>query len=230
MQKRLISPGGLFLGLICFSFTFLTVSCETSAGTGAVEYSGWDFVFGGVPDTTGLGHKEDPTGLEEGDNEERVTVGPQLLAVLAFLTIIGGIALTLLPRVRAQHLANIGTSAMAFVLLLTNQLALHDQAVSELQKAGGVFARLADNVSSGFGFWAASAFLLAVTGYNAYELFQKRQDVTPSGAALGSATAATRSTAPTAPAGPGSATGSPRPADAESESRPHGEHGATGCG
>jgi hypothetical protein len=139
MSKLLIRPAGLLLALMCFALPFLAVSCDAPMGSVSAEYAGGDFVFGGEPSFTGSAADEATSG-EEGVPDEDARVGPQPSAVLAFLAIIGSLVLAAAPRLRTHTLANLGASGAVSLLVVVNQIVLHDKAVSELEESEGIFA------------------------------------------------------------------------------------------
>jgi hypothetical protein len=179
MAKRLISPAGFLLSLICFAFPFLAVSCEPperSLHTTA-EYIGWDFVFGGQPDLAGPGADRFAGIKDDRDMTDSMRADPQPAAILAFVVIAGGVTLAFAPRPQTRSAAALSAGVLASLLLVTNQITVHNRAVSELTEPGSRFARarVFDVTPPRYGFWLALTFLLAVAGYNAYEIVQARR-------------------------------------------------------
>ncbi|HEU5161324.1 MAG TPA: hypothetical protein VFU43_30305 [Streptosporangiaceae bacterium] len=211
MSKLFVRPAGLLLALMCFTLPFLAVSCDTPVGGVSAEYAGVDFVFGGEPSLTGSAADEATSGEEGGDEsatDEDGRVDPQPLAVLAFVSIIGGLVLSVLPRLRAHTLANLGAGVTMSLLLVANQIVLHDAAVNELAESDEIFAaRAAEMVGTRYGFWLTLMLLLAVVGYSVVELLRERGRFPRAGALSGGyppPPPPPRGGAPAGPGGPGS--------------------------
>jgi hypothetical protein len=218
MSKLFVRPAGLLLALMCFAFfPLLAVSCDTPMGSASAEYTGADFVFGGEPNFTGSAADEATSG-EEGEGDEGVEgedegvagedgqVGPQPLAVLAFLAIIGSLVLAVVPRLRAHTLTNLGASAAVLLLLVVNQIVLHDSAVTELEESEEILApQAAEMVETRYGFWLTLLVLLAVVAYNVVELLRERGGSSRAGAFSGGYPTPPSPPGGGAPAGPGSA-------------------------
>ena len=167
MQKhRIISPAGFLFVLLCFALPFLSVSCESEAQTVGVNYTGIDFIAGGKPDVIGS---------LAGTSWEKVpSPDPQPLAFLALFSIFTGIAFVFVSDHRARALAGTWAGSFAAAFLVSNQLVAHSYAVAELRKSPVPPDAIEDMVKSRIGFWLALVLLLAVVGYNAFEIIRER--------------------------------------------------------
>jgi hypothetical protein len=179
MTRRLISPAGFLLALGCFVFPFLAVSCEPPDRRQAVtaEYTGLDFLFGGRPDLTGPGAGRSAGIYEDRELAEFMFADPQPAAILALLVVIGSVASAFVLGPRLRSVAMIAGGATAALLLVVNQITVHNRAADRLTEPGSKLAQLKvfDVSAPRFGFWLALAFLLAVTGYNAYAYTRGRR-------------------------------------------------------
>ncbi|MEQ7009821.1 hypothetical protein ABN028_26960 [Actinopolymorpha sp. B17G11] len=177
--RRLASPIGFALVLVCFSFPFVTVSCEAETGVMTADYTGWDFVIGGKPHiTTGKPGEagSDPPRLppdQPSPDENAEPVAIQALALLTVLVVAGGVALVARPRV--SPLVRGVVACVAVVLLIANQAVAQDHLIAKLRDSD-VPADVADGlVDTRYGFSLALSLLLAVAGYNVVEMRLERR-------------------------------------------------------
>jgi hypothetical protein len=104
-RHRLVSPVGFAMVLVCFSFPFVTVSCETESASMTADYTGWDFVIGGKPHITSGPPDEarpDPPALppdQPSPDENAEPVAIQAFALLTVLVVAAGVGLVVRPRV-----------------------------------------------------------------------------------------------------------------------------------
>jgi hypothetical protein len=222
MPRLLFRPAGFLLALMCFGLPFLTVSCESPVGSVRADYSGADLVFGGGPDITRTGPDgttvtRDDVG-DDGDlggagsgrglDDDRGDPGPRPFAVLAFLAVIAGLVMSVVPRVRAHQWANLGASAAVALLLIANQIVLYGDAVAELEESFGdiLAGQAAEMVGTRYGFWVALVPLLAVVAFNVLEVVRER-----AGVASGSGDPPRPAQPGAAPFGPPPPSGAPGP-------------------
>lgn len=169
--RRVISPAGFLLALLCFGLPFLTVSCESPVGSVRASYSGWDLAFGGAPDITASLGMSDYLARRQ----QEASVPWQLLALLTVLAIIAGVFLTC-ARPRQQTLSSIIAGGSALLLLIINQTVVHSGAVDELRRDTFLPATIAQGmVENRVGFWLALLLLLGVVGYHVLELVRQRR-------------------------------------------------------
>lgn len=159
--RRLVSPAGLLLALLCFGLPFVAVSC----GTTTVEYTGLDLVVGGTPTVTEKNAIDSTPGMP---------IPVQPLAVLTVLSIAGGIAVVALPRVPVLTRAVV--ASLAALLLMVNEIVTYQRIVHELRTSADLripAGQAADMVRMRSGFWFALALLLGVATYNVVEVVRR---------------------------------------------------------
>ena len=172
--RRLVSPSGLVLALICFAFPFISVSC----GTTTVDYTGWDLVVGDTPDVTADGKiEEQPSGWAG----EPIPIQP--LALATFVLLLAGAGAVLHPR--ADPLIRAVVACVAASLLMVNQAVVYRAIVDEVRNAGQ--RPLANGVAEGmvrarYGFWLTLAVLLGVAVYNVAEVVWESRKPVPQNA------------------------------------------------
>jgi hypothetical protein len=184
-KRRLISPSGFFLVLICLLFPFVAVSCQGPGSSVSATYTGMDLVFSGAPDLAGPGGRviDDSSynGLAGSSSDKSVLMPPQPLAILMFLAVVLGLALS---GVRYPHLrARIGViaSSCGAICLILNQIVIHNAIVDKLTGGNhgtpfGISTPSVDDmVESRTGFWLTLIILLALFIYNQFELSQIRK-------------------------------------------------------
>jgi hypothetical protein len=160
--RRVVTPSGLLLALICFAFPFVSVSC----GTTTVDYSGWDLVVGDTPRVTTEGKVvRQATGWAS----EPVPIQP--LALATFVIILICVVAVLHPRVEPLLRAVVACGAAS--LLMVNQAVVYRAIVEEVRNSGE--RSMADGVAEGmvrarYGFWLTLAVLLGVAAYNVAEV------------------------------------------------------------
>ena len=137
--SRLASPAGFALVLLLFLLLpFLSVSCDVpGVGSIGADYSGGHLVLGDEPEV------EVPADLTEmaeqlpgggGENSEPPPdPGVQVLAIIAGLVMLAGVATPLLPRLRARSYAAAGVAVLAAVLVVVTQVAARSNLTSELR-------------------------------------------------------------------------------------------------
>jgi hypothetical protein len=177
--SRLLTPSGLVLALICFSFGFLAVSCETPGGFGraapggSTTYSGIDLALGAPPTVT-------PMSRQVMDRPDQL--GWQPPVVLAALLLMTGTVVGATTLHRRRELVIACTSAGA-LLLVTGEIVAY-QRLAELV-AGQVAQPLpagrdaADYVKIGHGFWAALTFTGLVLSAHLWTWFRHRASPAP---------------------------------------------------
>ena len=175
--RRLLSPAGFVLVILCFLFPFIAVSCQSPVGSVSVEYTGNDLAFGGQPSIS----TSDGEVPQESDVPPTT---PQPLALLAYLLTIAGLFTTLIPalRVRLRTTAIIAGTTALFVII--NENSTYSHIVSRLAgQSGNRFASGLDSaatdaasnlVHTQAGFWLAMLLLLAITVLNIVELVRTR--------------------------------------------------------
>jgi hypothetical protein len=175
--RRLLSPAGFVLVILCFLFPFVAVSCESAVGSVSVEYTGNDLAFGGQPSiSTSAGDVPPESDIP------RAT--PQPLALLAYLLTIAGLFAALIPPLRARLRTSAIIAGIAALFVIINETAVYNRIVSQL--AGRSGSRLGSGVDSlrteaasslvhtQAGFWLTTLLLLAITTLNIVELVRTR--------------------------------------------------------
>lgn len=165
--RRLVSPAGLVLVLLCFGLPFLTVSCQTPVASVSVTYTGWDFAVGGQPDVVESGEASD----HPDPRAEQTPATFQPLALVAVLLVVAGIAAAA-ARPPTRMVAGAVTGFLAAMLLVVNQGVVRGSMRQELATSAFLPPSALDNmIESRLGFWLALLLLFGVTGYNVAELF-----------------------------------------------------------
>lgn len=102
--RRLASPAGLLLTLMCFAFPFLAVSCEAPVGSMKADISGVDMMLGTEPDveTTGIfaGMEDKATSkgkAAEDDGGFEPSLAVSMLVPAAFLSVVAALVLSVIP-------------------------------------------------------------------------------------------------------------------------------------
>lgn len=165
--RKLISPGGFLLVLICFALPFLTVSCEYPGGAITLDYTGGDLLVGGGPDTTGV----PPIGSRSDDLDAQT----QPLAILAFLACLVGLGIGLLTgQGPGRAAAGLSSATAAGLLLILNQVKIVGEVEDRIEVPGG-FPRGAgaQMVETRYGFWLALTLLGLVVAWHGYELVSR---------------------------------------------------------
>jgi hypothetical protein len=180
--RRLLSPAGFVLVILCFLFPFIAVSCQSPVGSVSVEYTGNDLAFGGQPSIS----------TSDGDVPQETDVPPatpQPLALLAYLLTIAGLFTTLIPSLRARLRTTAIIAGAAALFVIINETSVYNRIVSQL--AGGSGSRfdsgfgsvstdgLSNLVHTQAGFWLAMLLLLAITTFNIVELVRTRAPNAP---------------------------------------------------
>lgn len=181
--RRLISPSGLVLVLLCLFFPFVGVSCESSLGTLEVQVTGWDMVTNGTPSVTGtgmLGESAPDAGAlpeEYSGNGGTERVGVQPLLLIGVLAVLTGIVLaTLLQSAFARSLSGLIATAAAAVFIGVNEIVVITTLAEEISEGApwAAAARPSEMVGTRFGFWITLGLLGAITVYNAVESIVSR--------------------------------------------------------
>lgn len=175
--RRLLSPAGFILVILCFLFPFIAVSCQSPVGSVSVEYSGNSLAFGGQPSIS----------TSEGDVPHESGVPPatpQPLALLAYLLTLAGLFTGLIPSVRARLRTTAIIAGTATLFVIINETAVYNRIVSQLAgRSGSQFgsdlgslptAAASNLVHTQAGFWLAMLLLLAITTLNIVELVRTR--------------------------------------------------------
>ncbi|MBB4929460.1 hypothetical protein F4561_000280 [Lipingzhangella halophila] len=179
--RKLISPSGLLLVLLCLFLPFVGVSCETGLGTLRVQASGWDLAVNGQPSVSGSAASSDTlrdlAGSSGWSEDERV--GAHILMLIGILTLLTGLVLcTILQSVRARALAGLSASCGAAALFAVNEvvvlIGLDDRIEEQAGWAGNEIAG-----GTRYGFWVTLAVLLVIAGYNLVELLRARRPAAP---------------------------------------------------
>lgn len=177
--RRLLSPAGFVLVILCFLFPFIAVSCQSPVGavSVSVEYTGNDLAFGGQPSIS----------TSEGDVPQESDVPsatPQPLALLTHLLAIVGLLAALIPPARARLRATAIISGTATLFVIINETSVYNRIVSQLggqsgsqfdSGLGSLSSYAASNlVHTEAGFWLVMLLLLAITALNIVELVRTR--------------------------------------------------------
>lgn len=175
----LLRPSGFLLVLMCFALPFLTVSCDSTASTVSVTYSGFDLVTNGQPTVEGSGLRADSATDGTGGQQDYGVSGLQPLAIAVVALLVAAAVMVSVAPGRLRLWSGAGAALVAAVLLAVNQALLHraivdvlNQAVSKTQDQpawSGVLRSFrldaAKLVHTRFGFWLALALLLVVALY-----------------------------------------------------------------
>jgi hypothetical protein len=175
--RRLLSPAGFVLVILCFLFPFIAVSCQSPVGSVSVEYSGNDLAFGGQPSIS----------TSDGDVPQESGVPPatpQPLALLAYLLTIAGLFTALISSVRARLRTTAIIASAAALFVIINETSVYNRIVSQLagqsssrfdSDLGGLPIDAVSNlVHTQAGFWLTMLLLLAITALNVVELVRAR--------------------------------------------------------
>lgn len=157
--RWLASPTGMMFVLSCLALPFVAVSCESAMGSVTADYSGADLVFGGRPQVSGTGFGAGAASGETG------RIPPQPLAVLAFLGMLGALAVSLLPNSRLRSWLVCGASTGAAGALAVNQLVVKYLIARELE-SDPLVPSGSDLVHTRYGFVLAMLGLLAVQAFS----------------------------------------------------------------
>ncbi len=149
-KGRGLSPALFGVALICFVLPFITVSCQ---GARLMNVTGMQLVTGMAVEQPGISAQR-----------QVKRVGPEILAVIAFVAGIAGLALGFLPSTRRTLLSVImaGTAVLALLLL---KLKIDNDA---LRESSGLL-----QIDFAAGYWMAVIFYLAAAGFNTLLLLQK---------------------------------------------------------
>jgi hypothetical protein len=175
--RRLLSPAGFVLVILCFLFPFVAVSCQSPVGSVSVEYTGNDLAFGGQPSIS----------TSEGDVPQESDIPsatPQPLALLTYLLTIVGLFTVLIPSARARLRTTAIIAGTATLFVIINETSVYNRIVSQLAgQSGSQFdsglgslpTYAASNlVHTQAGFWLVMLLLLAITALNIVELARTR--------------------------------------------------------
>lgn len=173
--KRLISPSGFVLAMLCFALPFLTVSCEGPTGRISAVYSGFTLAFGGSPHVTTSGIGADATNPPA----HFPVAGVQPMALLAVLSVVVGAVAIFVAKPQLHALTSAIAGGAGIVLLITNQFVVSVEAVHRLEQGGIPDGIAGGMVETGNGFWVTVLILLGVSGYNGFELGRGRTTQPP---------------------------------------------------
>lgn len=163
LWRKLLSPSGFLLVLLCFALPFVTVSCDHPAGTVTLDYTGGDLLLGGEPSVSGL-PRSAPT-------PDGVFADAQLFAFLAFFAGFVGLCAGFAWLWRARFLAGLGAAGLAAMFLVANQFTVVRRISDEIEAAGPFSPGAADEmVATRYGFWLALALLGLLVGYHLFEV------------------------------------------------------------
>jgi hypothetical protein len=167
MWRKLVSPGGFLLVLLCFALPFVTVSCDHPAGTVTLDYTGGDLLLGGEPSMSGL-----PRSAPSPDG---TIADAQLFAFLAFLAGLLGLCAGFAWLWRARALAGLLAAGLAATFLVLNQTTVLRRIRDEIEASGRFLPGAADEmVVTRYGFWLALTLLGLLVGYHLFEVVTGR--------------------------------------------------------
>lgn len=181
--RKLVSPSGVLLVLICLFLPFVGVACEAGAGRISVEVSGWDMVVGGEPSVSATGVFSDPA---EVDDEISQTTGDdgvdvQPLMIVFVLTLLAAAALGFTLRsAAARGMAGLVSTGFAVLILIAAEVVMMEDITDEIAGSAGP-ARLdaTELVGTRFGFWLVLLLLAGLLAYHVTELVLSRRRVAP---------------------------------------------------
>jgi hypothetical protein len=176
LLDRLLSPAGFGLVLLLFLFPFATVACSAEGASIDASFTGLDFVVGGEPSISGANV----------DSE----IGPELsatfidfysaepLAIIAAVLLLAGMAVAV---IRERKLRATTSAAIAAVVLVLLVIEVFVRLPSKVDEAMAWFRAQADlqdpidaSTSPTITFWIAIALLLALAGWQGYEVVRAR--------------------------------------------------------
>jgi len=158
--RRLASPVGLALTVVCLALPFLSASCSGDAPPDApdarqqwrVSYTGADILVGGKPDVAWADHTRPgpPQRLSEAElvdliGQPATPLSPQPLAWLAVVLIAGALAAAALRGTRQRATVTAGLALVAALALYAATLLARDQAVDAVAE---VLRRVASGSSA----------------------------------------------------------------------------------
>jgi hypothetical protein len=174
--SRLLTPGGLALALICFSFGFLAVSCDTPGGFGraaqggTTTYSGIDLAVGAPPTVTPMSRQL----LDRPDQ-----LGWHLPVLIAALLLMAG-AVFGATALRHRRPAVIACTGLGVLFLAGGEIVayqrLTDLVAGQIARPLPAGREVADYVAVGFGFWAATTLAGVVLAAYVWTWFRHRPD------------------------------------------------------
>ncbi len=168
LWRKLLSPGGFLLVLLCFALPFVTVSCDHPAGTVTLDYTGGDLLLGGEPTVSGL-----PRSAPRPDG---VFADAQLFAFFAFFAGFVGLCTGFAWLWRARFFAGLGAAGLAAVFLVANQFTVVRRIRDEIEASGPFSPEAADQmVVTRYGFWLALALSGLLVGYHVFEVVSRRE-------------------------------------------------------
>jgi hypothetical protein len=168
--RKLVSPAGFALALLCFPLPFVAVSCDTGAGSFEVTYSGLDLATGSAPSVSATGGLAQ-TGGGPIDAGSAPDPDVHLLGILTAVLLLAGIGTVLIRPVRARMLSTAALAGSAGALLVSTELVAMSQLrppvrnVIESQfpdTTVGIDAALDGAISTRIGFWLALSALILV--------------------------------------------------------------------
>ncbi len=168
LWRKLLSPGGFLLVLLCFALPFVTVSCDHPAGTVALDYTGGDLLLGGEPTVSGL-----PRNASKPDG---VFADAQLFAFFAFFAGFAGLCAGFAWLWQARYLAGLGAAGLAALFLVANQFTVVRRIRDEIEASSPFSPGAADHmVATRYGFWLALTLLGLLVGYHVFEVVSRRE-------------------------------------------------------
>ncbi len=183
--RKMVSPTGIALILVCLFLPFVGVACESGMGKVEVEITAWDMVVGGKPSvsTTGLFNDQPDTPDFDQDlsavGRDEVPVQPLMVVFVLALFVAAALGI-LLRSASARALSGLIISGFAILILIINQIVVMDDLIDEVTGSSpSATARrnAAEFVSSRFGFWLTLLLLIAVFVYNAVDLVLSRRRI-----------------------------------------------------
>jgi hypothetical protein len=191
--RKLASPAGIALVLICLFLPFVGVACESGMGKVEVEITGWDMVVGGEPSISTTGVFNDVPDAPDVDQElsavgrDEVPVQPLMVVFVLALFVAAALGI-LLRSASARVLSGLIISGFAILILIINQIVVMDDLIDEITGSSpSATARrdAAEFVGFRFGFWLTLLLLAAVLAYNAVDLALSRRRIPTPGSPPG---------------------------------------------
>ncbi|MFI5952594.1 hypothetical protein [Cryptosporangium sp. NPDC051539] len=188
LVRRLLSPAGLLLALLCFGLPFVTVSCESPMGSVSTNVSGAAVVVDARPDVEGTGiFVGAGSGSDVDPSSPDVSTTNRVKGGLARLFVAGSVVLTLVafglswvPRSRwwpaGAAVACVGAIGLLAIGVSALRAALIGVLGESLSSLGESYARAAarDMVHVRFGPWVVAALLAAAATALAAEAVRRR--------------------------------------------------------
>ncbi|MFG1921892.1 hypothetical protein [Cryptosporangium sp. NPDC048952] len=165
-MRRLVSPAGFLLALLCFGFPFLTVSCDLPDGSVRLHASGVNLVADTAPTVEGAGRQSDDAGIASSDAvswDDMSAVGRTLVRASAALTVVA-LGLSLVRRNRIWPVAAGVAAALAGVTLVAGTITIRRWLIDAVvaQDGGSFYSRddVAAAVHLRYGIAATVAWLV----------------------------------------------------------------------